>query len=259
MSAKRSRKISKLIIALLPVAFLSIIGIVVLAIVSVVSIAQSELPAEQNGIPSSWRNYEEAPNVESKVTARILNDKYIQYVASLKNNSDSEELAISHLASYINGNENSGFVSLSSDSLEYTYEPDRANSWTPVSISGPGIASGDFKFDYDLYAGHSGTKTDTIYFRFNVNTAKDGVIDNIISYVAKDSAGADRLITSSVSIDTDTEAASEPSSQVASWATISTVKFNEASKSSLSSNVIIVISAIGVFALGIAIYLVCRM
>ena len=255
MSAKRSRKISKLMMALLPVAFLSIIGIVALAIVSVISIAKSELPAEDNGIPSDWIAYEEAVDVDSKITARMVGDKYVEYTASLKNNSTSDELIITHLSSYINGNKNSGFVSLSSNSLEYTYEPDRANSWTPVSINDPGTKANNFAFDYDIYIGQAGTKTDTIYFRFNVNISKDGLVDNVISYVTEDQG----IITDSVSIDTDAENSSaEKSDEITSWATISSIHFDKASKNNLSNDVIIISAAIGIFALGVAIYLVCR-
>lgn len=260
MSAKRSRKISKLVMALLPIAFLSIIGIVALAIVSVISVAKSELPAENDGIPASWTNYESVSGIDSRITARVIDDTHVQYLASLKNNSATEKFAISHLSSYINGNEKSGFVFLDAKSLEYTYEPNRENSWTPVPISEPGIANDNFKLDYGLHISQSGTKTDAIYFRFNVNLAKDGVVDNIMSYVIKDSsADTEKLISSSVSIDTDEQKSlTKDSEEVTSWATISSITFDKDSKNSLSSNVIVIAAAIGIFALGVAIYLVCR-
>lgn len=263
MSAKKakSRKISKLMVAFLSVAFLAIVGGVALFAIGTIFIAKSRVPSSSDGIPINWKVYEETSNVESKITAKNIDDKYIQYVASLKNDSDSNELTISQLSSYIAGNKYHGFISLSEDNLEYTYEPDRANSWTPISISEPGILDENFEFDYHIHIGRAGTKTDTVYFRFNVDVSDDGLVDNVISYVITDESGLKNIITDSASIDTDDgsgQSSTKSSDEITSWATISTVNFDETSRESLSTDVIVIVAAIGVFAVGLAIYLICR-
>ncbi|MBR2989505.1 hypothetical protein IKF40_01045 [Candidatus Saccharibacteria bacterium] len=298
MSATKSKasKITGIFTAILLVVFVAVAGVTTFSITNIASVVEANILANKNGVPEAWNNYSEKSSVQSEVSSHTINDDYVEYVTSLKNNSETESLSVTHLASYINGNENNGFIPLDSDSLEYTYNPDDINSWTPVDISEPSSNSNEgSKLENNLYVGTAGSNTDTIYFRYNVDmTTDDGLVDDVVAYVTETKSGDTSITTSSTTTEynplgtvtstaeedlalakglglaqdsaTDTDESGEytqplgalseaPDANIISLSRLGAISI---SKDSLTTSVIVIFAAVGVFIVGLAAYLIFR-
>ena len=298
MSAAKSKasKVTGIFTAILLVVFVAVAGVTTFSITNIASVVEANILANKNGVPENWNNYSEKSSVSSEVSSHVINNDYVEYVTSLKNDSKTEPLSVTHLASYINGNENSGFIPLDSNSLEYTYDPDNTDSWTPVSISEPSSSDEGSKLENSLYVGTAGSNTDTIYFRYNVDmTTDDGLVDDVVAYVAETKDGNASITTSSTTTeynpsdtvastaeedlalakglgltqDSATSAIDEsgeytqplgafseaPDSNIISLSRLGAISI---SKDSLTTSVIVIFATVGVFIVGLAAYLIFR-
>jgi hypothetical protein len=298
MSATKSKasKVTSVLVIILSLVFVSVIGVTAFSITNVVSVVEANAPASKSGIPKDWNNYEQKTSVGSEISSRIVNDEYVQYTTSLKNNSNTESLSITHFASYIDGNRNDGFIPLSYNSLEYTYDSDNADSWTPIDISSPDNGNDGFKFNHNIYVGISGSYTDTVYLRYNVDmSANDGLVDDVVAYIVETKDGNVSVATNSTTTeynpldatistaeedlalakglgltqDSATSAIDEsgeyvkplgvssefPSANIISLSHLGAISI---SKDTLTTSIIVIFAAVGVFIVGLAAYLIFR-
>ncbi len=130
-------------------------------------------------------------SADAAVSGEILENSLVSYQTSLTNIDPDNPLYLTHLAAYVNENDNvKGYIPLNADTLSYTYTPEDANSWTPIQVTAPGSTLNSFLLSRKLYLGASGTANDTIYFKFNMRPEdQGGAVISKIAYLTENSYG----------------------------------------------------------------------
>ena len=159
--------------------------------------------ADANGVPKNWADEGNANGVaaSSSLSAAMPNGgKYVQYTATVTNESSEDDLYVTHLAAYLSsdGTDEDGFMRLSSDSLEYTYTPNDEDSWEQIGLTQPSKSKDAFKLANELSVGRAETAKNSVYFRFYVvpNDSETDTINNTLSFKLRDDSGKDGYVTS---------------------------------------------------------------
>lgn len=180
-----SKKPGIVICSIAVLTFIAFAGLTTYSVNQLSSEVSHTTIANVSGTPSSWDNYRAADNIISQTESQVK-DGYVVYTTSVTNTSQTNSAAVTHIASYISG-ESKGFVPLSTNSLEYSYYPDAANSWTPVAVSAPGEGDEDFKLASEIYLGTGDSSNNAVYFRYFVAPSEEGTISNKITFLTKTS------------------------------------------------------------------------
>ncbi len=199
-----SKKPTKIISIIAVVVFLAIAGLTSYSVWHLSNRADDAKVSHVNGIPEDWSTIRRSNTVISTTNATAQAD-YISYLVSLENLDSNEPFKVTHIASFVEG-ESSGFLPFSTSSLEYSYYPNQANSWTPVNIASPGRAANCFQLASALHVGASGSGKSKIYFRFNVAPSVAGNISDKIAFITESVFGEQSLAIS------DSTVAYEPAS-----------------------------------------------
>lgn len=283
MSKKQVKKyrITTIASALALVAFVGVAMFATISVTSIASLVEGNIVANKNGVPTEWESLSKEAEVTAKTESKVVSNDYVQYVASIKNEDDST-LSLTHVSSYVTAESSKGFVPLAENTLEYTYDPINANSWTPVKISAPENSEEGFKLDTSLYLGETNSNTDTIYFRYNVSPTEEGTVSDTVAFVTKDWHG-DVAVTVSENTVEYQKAVSEnandnievadpesgdgtyakplgvsseaPSASVVNAATLGAISVSE---ETITPSIIVMLVALGIFALALVVYLVVR-
>jgi|GEM_PF-2432141 len=127
---------------------------------------------------------------ESEVEGEIIDNTLVEYTTSISNVDPENILYLTKIASYIEVEDDDGFLGLGSDSLEYTYTPDDDDSWQSVALTVPDNTDTAFTLTTPLTLGQAKTSTDTLYFKYYVRPTKNsGTITNTVSYLTQNKAG----------------------------------------------------------------------
>lgn len=278
MSTKKSNR-TAIALGCSVAAFIAFMGFTFFSVNNIASTVDAAVVANKNGLPVSWDSLAKVDSTSSITSARVINDDYVQYTTYLKNTDKSSTLALTHIASYVDANDDSGFVPLSERNLEYTYDPSDSNSWTPVTISKPGNMSDNFKLSYPLFVGAADSNTDTVYFRYNVSPREAGTVSDKVAFVTENESGVTALTTSDSSIAFAENSGNEvvavvdpsdesgeytaplgafsetPSSTIINAATLGSINI---SPDSLNASIIIMIATLAIFACSLIVYMVIR-
>lgn len=177
------------------VAFIGVAGIVAATTFRASSEIESMVIANGSGVPKAWSTEQSVDAVaNSSLSAEVVGQKYIRFLAEVTNANASKGLYVTHVASYLSSNDGSmadGFVSLSDKSLEYSYSPEDENSWQKANLTEPTKSKNAFKLSNEVHLGAAGTNTDKVYFRYYVepNNADVETVNNKISYLLRSDSG----------------------------------------------------------------------
>ena len=111
---------------------------------------------------------------DSTLASSVVDNKLIQYTAGLANRDTGNEITLTKIASNLvdkdpaTGKENSGFIPLSAENLEYSYTPNDLNSWQSLEISEPASSDDGFKLKTPIMLAKAGKGQDKVYFRYYV-------------------------------------------------------------------------------------------
>ena len=266
------------------VAFLGVASFSAISVTSIASIVEGKVLANKDGVPKAWDTYDTAESVQATTETQI-NDSYVEYTASIKN-SDNNVVSLTHLSSYVEEEgTRGGFVPLAENTLEYTYNPEDKNSWSPVKISAPSNKEDGYKLDSALYIGEEGTNTDTIYFRYSVSPAEDGTVNDKVAFVTEDASGDAAVSVSNSSVeyqktpvetasDTNTEtnpsntengdssyakplgvSSKAPTTTIVNASSLGAISISE---ETVTPSIIVVFVALGIFATSLIVYLIIR-
>ncbi len=289
MSTRNSYKINRVAMILVLIAFLTFAGFATFSVSNIASTVEDKIVISQNDMPESWATISSNNMLRSTFSARVVNNDYIEYTLSLKNVDSDHSASISHFSSYLTQGDNKGFATIVSNSLEYTYTNEDISSWTAAQISQPGNNTESFKLGGNVYVGKAGSATDTVYFRYLIAPAEEGTVRDKISILAKTDSGVEFVVADSNEIayqkpddvrlaaenlvkenptialrDPNDESGeytqplgveSEPTSTVISTSSLGAIAL---SPSLFNGNIIAIVSALGIFALTLIIYLVVR-
>ncbi|MBR2864073.1 fibro-slime domain-containing protein [Candidatus Saccharibacteria bacterium] len=130
-------------------------------------------------------------SADAQTAGEIVSDQLVAYRTSLKNIDPDNPLYLTHLSSYVEDeNGNSGFLPLNKNLISYTYTPEVADSWIPLELTAPGTSSNSFMLATPLALGRSGTSTDTLYFKYNLEPAESrGIVSNKVAYLTQNGYG----------------------------------------------------------------------
>lgn len=283
---KKASKITTISSAIVLAAFIACAGFTAFSVNNITAVVEDNIIANKNGVPTAWSNLEQLDSLESETSA-IVSNGYVEYTTSLKNSDPHQIFNLTHISSFISEANNVGFVPLTEESLEYTYDPSAADSWIPVSISSPDSDETGFKLDSTIYLGGANSSTDTVYFRYNVSPSEEGSVSDKISFVTETDLGDANITTNTSSVEynkaafltnsenaaaaeNNTEPATEsdssyakplgafsntPSSSVISASTFGAINI---SKDTFNTSVIIIASALGAITIVMIIYIIIR-
>ncbi len=172
-------------------AFVGIAGVVAFTGISTRKEVEDKTIASIENAPKNWNTLESRAVVaNSSLSGEVLDSKYVQFTTSITNSNSGDSLYITHLASYLTEDDKSGFIPLAANTLEYSYTPDDASSWTRMGVTAPDDKSDAFKLNTDLHLGTLGTATDTVYFRFYIEPeANTRYVNNKVSFLMRNSKG----------------------------------------------------------------------
>jgi|GEM_PF-2270769 len=133
---------------------------------------------------------------EANLISDIVDNKLIQYTASLTNRDPSSTITVNRLASYLNASDraqngalttSNGFIKLDSSTLEYSYTPNDLNSWKPVEISAPSTSG--FVLSNPLKLSKANSDGSTVYFRYYVAPEANNInyLNTVAFYTVNDS------------------------------------------------------------------------
>lgn len=179
---KRERKSLLSVRNVALVAFISLAAVASISIIATHHEFKNEVLAARTGSPLSWNDIPTAGALETNLSTRVDNETTLQYTITVKNTDPSHTFLLTHLASHLKTVNNKGFIPLSDETLEYTYTPSEAYSWSSLAISAPGGSRDNFRLDGELSLTKSGTPTDTVYLRYTV-TPEDAVIGSEVNDV----------------------------------------------------------------------------
>lgn len=269
--------------------FLAFATFVVLSISGIASTVEESIIANKNGVPEAWTELSSEPHLEPSVSSRVINNSYIEYTVSVKNTDSNHSAVLTHLSSYVKNGEKDGFIALDNDALEYSYSNTEAKSWSNSAISKPSNNGDGSKLSDGIYIGKGGSATDTVHFRFVVSPSEEGKVDDTISIISKSDNGEQKLVTTTDDIEytkvDDTRLAAEaivrenptvarqdpndesgeytkplgvettPSSNIVSTSSIGAIFL---SPDAFTGNIIIIVSTLGIIAVGLMVYLIAR-
>lgn len=125
---------------------------------------------------------------DAQLSGEIVNDQLIRYTSYLKNIDPEYAINLTHLSSYLYGNdgESLGFIPLDSTIIEYTYTPTVESSWQGLALTKPGTSDDSFELLTPLRLEAAGSSTDTVYFRYYVlPDSTEGDITNKIAFLTE--------------------------------------------------------------------------
>jgi len=193
-----SKKLPKIISTIAVVAFLAIAGLTTYSVWHLSDRVDNAKVSQVGGVPEVWSKLNRANTISSTMSATAQAD-YVSYLVSLENLDSEVSFKVTHIASFVEG-ENTGFLPFSASSLEYSYYPDQANSWTPVGIASPGYGLNCFELSSALYVSPADNGKDKIYFRFNLAPSTAGLISDKIAFITEDVFGDQSLAVSDSTI-----------------------------------------------------------
>ncbi len=125
-------------------------------------------------------------SADSEVSSNVISNSLISYSGYLKNTDPINTLTLTHISAFINNSANieeSGYLPLSAQTLEYTYTPDNESSWTGLQVNAPATTSDGFALAEPLELTPSGSGVDTVYFRFNYAPETDGDYTSTVAFL----------------------------------------------------------------------------
>lgn len=186
------KKIGTVLSIIALVTFIAIAGITAFTGFNTRREVEDKTIANIENSPKAWGEIESKNVVaNSSLSGEVIDSKYIQWTVAITNSNSGDSLYVTHLAAFLSEDENkSGFIPLASNSLEYSYTPDNASSWTKIGLGSPGSNENAFKLNSDLHLGTLGTATDTVYFRFYIEPERGTKrVNNKVSFLMRNSKG----------------------------------------------------------------------
>ena len=125
-------------------------------------------------------------SADSEIESNMISDRLISYHGYLKNTDPINSLQLTHISSFIANNthpEESGYLPLTSDTIEYTVTPEEDNSWTGLDINAPATTMDGFELSTPIELSPADSGIDTVYFRFNYAPEEDGDYTNTVAFL----------------------------------------------------------------------------
>lgn len=282
----KSYKMTRITIAIVLIASLAFAGFAIFSVHNIAKTVEDKIVAAKGGIPETWKKVRGTSVIESEIVSRIINSDYIEYTVKVKN-TDENAVSLTNIAAYFSDGKNYGFIPLSDKSLEYTYVEKDNNSWVSQVVTEPTNNSDGFKLENKIYLGAEGSETDTVYFRYVVEPMNDGgVVSNKVAILISEDGSQTmstaeseveytktddvRLAAEDIARENPAEVfqdpnddsgeytkplgvVSEPTSTVFHASALGAIGL---APDELSNNIIIVVAALGTFAIALVAYLV---
>ena len=194
MAKNKSGSLRKIVFILLLAAFC---GFVILSDVVIRNLNQTiddTVLVARDGTPATWNFATNKTLAELSLEGKALSDDFIQYTSSVENLTDST-IKITHLASYLETKQGSGFINFNGNTIEYSYDPSDKNSWQEVAISEPANSTDGFKLSSAIKIPPVGSDENRVYFRYKVSSeGNDEISDNFVVLVADKGGTASKFV-----------------------------------------------------------------
>ena len=186
--------------------FAALIGFTGVSAIMVKNIHQSvgsAIIASSNSTPAAWSEIPTSSDAKVELDV-ITNDAVVLYTVKITNTRSDDPIYLTNLASYLDeahGNHD-GFLPLNSNTVEYTYNPADAESWTALELSAPKNSTKGFRLANTLAIAPSSP----LYVRYQLTPSLDqDVLSNKVAVLLDDGSGYLASATGSNSVAIDIE------------------------------------------------------
>ena len=209
MARNQSGGLRKIIFGLFLVAFCGFAIFTDIVVRDLNKTADSAVLVSRDGTPANWSFTGSDKFMELSFEGEAMADSTVQYTSSVRNLTDST-IKITHIASYLETADYSGFVDFGDATIEYSYEPEKSDSWQKVAISEPANSMDGFKLETPVKVAPKSEAAGQVYFRYRVSAkGSDEISDNFV-VLATDRGGtavkAERVITVATNTSSETVA-----------------------------------------------------
>lgn len=182
-------------------AFVAFAGISILTINNIHREVTSTVLASNSSIPRAWSDFPATSDAVASLDV-VTSDEVIIYTVKLQNTRDLT-LYLTNFASYLDEahGDRDGFLNLTADTAEASYDESDPSSWFALSLSAPKNGLTGFRLANNLALGPAGSDIDTLYLRFQVSPSLDqDVVSNKITALLDDANGYTSVATASTSV-----------------------------------------------------------
>lgn len=129
-------------------------------------------------------------SARASIGEELIDNKLIQYTASVKNCDPTNTITVEKVAAHIVENEKAGFVPLTGETLLYSDNPNSLTSWEGLPISQPTSSYDGFQLENPIALAPSGQPGDTAYVRFYAAPeSNDAELNTTVSFYLTDAVG----------------------------------------------------------------------
>ncbi|MDO5481279.1 MAG: hypothetical protein Q4F60_02970 [Candidatus Saccharibacteria bacterium] len=155
----------------------------------------------RDGTPASWSFTTNDKLAKLSLEGKALTSDFIQYTSSVANLTDST-IQITHLASYLETGNYSGFVNFGGNAIEYSYDISDNDSWKKIPISSPANSTDGFKLSSVVKVPPINSGENRVYFRYKVSSSGSDEISDNFAILVTDKGGTASKFTNTVTLAT---------------------------------------------------------